>query len=162
MPSDNGELFAVGRDPACLVWGTDLLFSSICIWGEAQGQRAILCWTGLSEALVVLYIFREFLSESGTWLNELWQIASCPHPTTDMLCILGLSHLQLFHEIGHHVSRDFERIVNHKGKRIYTFKISAVYFPPTHFNLKDLLTYLHFSMTFQKKKCVKYWSFSLW
>ena len=38
-----GELFVVGRDPACLVSGTDLLFFSICIWGEVQGQRVILC-----------------------------------------------------------------------------------------------------------------------
>ena len=62
-------------------------------------------------------------------------------------------------EQGHHVSRDFWKDYQSWGQRIYTFEISGVYFPPTHFSLKDLLTYLHFSMTFQKKKSVKYLSF---
>ena len=39
-----GELVTVGGDPTCLVSGTNLdsLFSTICVWGEAQTLGTIL------------------------------------------------------------------------------------------------------------------------
>ena len=40
-----GEVVALGGDPTCLVSGTnsDSLFSTICVWGEAQTLGTILC-----------------------------------------------------------------------------------------------------------------------
>ena len=61
--------------------------------------------------------FSESLTESGTWLNGLWQSVSCPHPTTYMLCILGQSHLQLLHESsGTKFLEIFERITSYEYK----------------------------------------------
>ena len=71
----------------CLVSGTKcrLIFSTICVWGEAQGQGKVLCWTKNSEPL-----------PSSLQLQNSWRrgylikwVVTCPDPDTQTFCVLG-------------------------------------------------------------------------
>ena len=158
-----GELFAVGRDPACLVWGTDLLFSSICIWGEVQGQRVILCWTGLSEALVVLYIFRiPFrIRDLIKWVVTDCVLSSSYHrhavyPGTFPSTAFSWDRGTMFLEI-------FERITSHEDKEFTPLWPVVSIFPQSIFIWKTCQpTYVYFSMTYAKKQMCHKTIISLW
>ena len=54
-----------------------LLFSSVCIWGWAQGQGTILCWTEHSEPL------SSFLHFRNSWQNQELDKMGC-----DRLCLV--------------------------------------------------------------------------
>ena len=84
-----GNLLLLAETPH--VWSQgqiqDSLFPTICVWCEAQGQGTILSLAEHLEPLSTSQHFR-IPAESGTWLNGLSQIMSCPHPTTYMLCVI--------------------------------------------------------------------------
>ena len=70
-------------------------------------------------ASVVFCIFR-IPSRIRDLINGLWQTASCPHPTTYMLCVLGYSHLQLFHESRVTMFLEiFQRITSQRTKNLH-------------------------------------------
>ena len=71
----------------------DSLFSTICVWGEAQGQGNILCWTEQTEPLPRSLQFQNSWRKS--YLIK-W-VVTCPAPNTQTFCVLGQVILQCPH-----------------------------------------------------------------
>ena len=86
---------------------------------------------------------------------------SCPHPTTYMLCALGYSHLQLFHESKATMFLEiFKRITSHEDKELHLCGQWFPFFPKAFsserlVNLPTIISPWHM----QKNKCVPKLSF---
>ena len=86
MPSGCGKLVATGRDSHvwCQGQNSDSLFSTICVWSEAQWQDDIM----LNRALRTL---SQFLQFQNSWRKSYlvkW-VVNCPDPNTQTFCVLG-------------------------------------------------------------------------
>lgn len=114
-------------------------------------------------ASVVFCIFR-IPSRIRDLINGLWQTASCPHPTTYMLCVLGYSHLQLFHESRVTMFLEiFERITSHEDKEFTPLWPVVSVFPKSIFIWKTCQpTYIYFSMKYAKEHMCQIMIIFLW
>ena len=89
---------------------------------------------------------------------------SCSHPTTYMLCVLGYSHLQLFHESRVTMFLEiFQRTTSHEDKEFTPLWPVASVFPKSIFIWKTCWpTYIYFSMAYAKEHMCQIMIVSLW
>ena len=144
-----GNLLLLAETPH--VWNqgqiSDTLFSTICVWCEAQGQGTILFWAEHSEPLSTSQHFQ------NSWQNQVLDQTDCHRSCLGLILLptcyvsFGKFHLQFFWwEQGNNITWVFWKDYQSWVQRIYMFVVNIVHFPPKAFSLKDLMTYLHFFM----------------